>query len=395
MMVSSLQSDAQTLIDNGLNHTILSVSKLQLSSYRNFTQLNLELSDIPVIITGNNGVGKTNILEAISFLTPGRGLRNAKLNEIDSKNTNESQSLQLSKPWQVSAIVTSVYGLSKIVTGRASGIDAGSNKRIVKINEQLTKGHTELISLFNVLWLTPQMDQIFNLSSSVRRRFLDRLVYNFDAEHAKRLTSYEHYTKERLKLLKMNRSDSDWLTALECNMAETGVAIAAARVQAAGYIQEAIYNLNDLFPKARLRMQGDIESRIEQTSALQLEEEFKIKLRENRKLDSIVGRTNYGVHRSDLQVYHIDKKTEAALCSTGEQKALLLSIILAEALAKVKWRSLVPVILLDEVVAHLDSARREALFEIILSLRAQTWITGTDVSQFESLQGRAQFLAIN
>jgi DNA replication and repair protein RecF len=367
---------------------ILSVECLDLHNFRNYPKFNCQFQAKPIIITGANGIGKTNILEAISFLSPGRGLRNAKLDEIGHKNQD------IYAPWSIKTVINSKYGLLEIVTNYIT--QAGDNvaKRQIKINNQPSKSHAELAKIFSVIWLTPQMDPIFISGSSNRRRFIDRLVYNFDAEHATRVTCYENVMRQRAKLLKKNLRDVLWLKSLEQTMAETAVAIAAARVQTVEYLQAMINMDSGPFPKAIITMQGELEQKVATVPSVLIEEQFRIRLEQLRETDFFTGRTNAGIHRSDLLVYHCAKNIEAAKCSTGEQKALLLSILLAEAKARIKWKSSVPVLLLDEVVAHLDAERREALFGEILAINAQCWITGTDKAVFSSLKNYAQFVEL-
>jgi DNA replication and repair protein RecF len=366
-----------------LTMNILSLERLTLSYFRNYPSLRLELSPQPVIITGNNGAGKTNILEAVSFLSPGRGLRSSSLQEIDMQGGGH--------PWAVASVVHSTDGLREIGTGR---LDSAGNKRLVKIDGQLMRGQTELSALFSVIWLTPQMDQIFISASALRRRFLDRLVFNFDPNHAQHMARYDHSMRERARLLKEPRPDPEWLTILEHKMAEMGGAIAASRRQTVEYLQQTINSTTSPFPKAGLALLGEIETALGKSPALEVEDYFRRELARLRSHDAMSGRTNLGIHRSDLSVTHSEKNMPAALCSTGEQKALLISIILAEAKARITWRHSVPVLLLDEIIAHLDSERREALLADILSMNAQAWITGTDERLFSELKNHAQFMRI-
>ena len=370
---------------NKLYHNeILAITKLTLTNFRNYSKFNLQFSPQPIIITGTNGIGKTNILESVSLFSPGRGLRNAKLVEIGTKVGDDFSS------WQVSALADCHYGNIELVTAHQN-IDEKIGKRVIKINDQPMKSQSELAKIFSVIWLTPQMDQLFLGPSSTRRRFIDRLVLNFDAEHANRVANYEHVMSQRLKLLKSNKHDNFWLNALEQSMAELAMAIAAARIQTIDYLQAMIDESDGIFPKALLTMTGELEQQIANMPSLELEQIFKKKLSESRQIDFHSGRTNAGIHRSDLLVYQCEKNIEAARCSTGEQKALLISIILAEAKARIKWRSSAPVLLLDEVIAHLDEQRRDALFQELLAIKAQCWITATDINIFANLKNYAQF----
>ncbi|MDB2415497.1 DNA replication/repair protein RecF, partial [Rickettsiales bacterium] len=335
------------------------VSELNLTNYRNYNQLSLKLDGSPVVITGRNGAGKTNILESISFLSPGRGLRSSKLDIVGKIDENGN-----SHPWAISSRVDGPEGDCTIGTGVVSPSD--NTKRIIKIDGEQVKGQGALTKVFQVMWLTPQMDGLFISGSSERRKFLDRLVYNFDSEHASRVYSYEHTMRERMKLLQQN-GDAAWLSILEKKMAEKAVAIAAARLDAVDVISKSIKLAPTAFPKAKIKVKGEIEEFLSDSSALESEEYILKKLYQARQLDRQYGRTNFGTHRSDLSVIHIDKNMPAMSCSTGEQKALLLSIILAEARAKSTWNNSTPVLLLDEVIAHLDEFRRNSLFDEILA----------------------------
>ncbi|MCE3233180.1 MAG: recF, partial [Rickettsiaceae bacterium] len=291
----------------------------------------------------------------------------------------------------ISALVNHSYKEVRIGTGRDGASDS---KRIVKVDGEVLKSQAELANMFSVMWLTPQMDGIFIGSSSDRRKFLDRLVYNFDPEHASRIYSYEYTMRERAKLLQKN-GDGQWLSVLENKLAERVVAIAAARIDAVETIQAAIYESNTAFPKAIITVEGAVEALLTENSALAAEEIIRKQLFESRSYDYATGRTGVGTHRSDFAVTHKDKNMPAASCSTGEQKALLLSIILAEARAKAVWKNSVPVLLLDEVVAHLDDTRRASLFHELIDMKTQVWMTGTDLSLFEGMQGKAQFFEVS
>ncbi len=361
------------------NNNAFSITKLSLHNFRSYSDYVLETDNRPVIITGPNGIGKTNILEAISFLSPGKGLRSASLAEIERIKTNSDTSL----PWAVSAYISYNDEDYQISTGRDPYSTSG--KRVVKIDGNLLKNFSELACHFSVMWLTPQMDGIFISPSSNRRKFLDRLVYNFDTEHASRVYIYEHAMRERMRILQEN-GDTLWLDTMESRMAEMAVAIAIARLDTVNYIQDSILKAPTPFPKALIKVAGVVEEMISPNfPALEVENILKTKLKSSRVEDKRLGRTNIGTHRSDFEVVHFDKNTPAKLCSTGEQKALLLTIIMAEARMKAIWKSKIPVLLLDEVVAHLDQARRHFLFDELLAMGAQMWLTGTDMLLFKGV----------
>jgi DNA replication and repair protein RecF len=364
------------------------VSSLKFNNFRNYNVLSLEFDSTPVVLTGFNGSGKTNILEAISLMSPGKGFRKIKLNEADMVDNSGQAQL----PWSISSKINKGSEEFLIGTGRERVED---KKRIIKIDGDIVKNQSELTSIFSVMWLIPQMDGLFIGSSSDRRKFLDRLVYNFDPEHASRIYSYEYTMRERAKILQYNSYDGSWVSVLENKMAERAVSIAAARLDTIEHIQAVINESKTPFPKANIEVKGGVEEIMQNNSALQAEEILKNQFFESRAVDSRSGRTNIGVHRSDFLAFHSEKNMFAALCSTGEQKALLLSIILAEARAKALWKGSVPVLLLDEVVAHLDESRRNFLFEEVLSMQAQVWMTGTDEELFKEIRDCAQFMSVN
>ena len=388
-----LESDA-SLQNNGQNNKPASfaVCALQLTCFRSYSTLNVELTDEPVVLIGPNGAGKTNILEAISFLSPGRGFRNAKLIDIDHRSNEVSVVM---RPWAVATQLQTPQGKYAIGTGR-DPVSAGvrSAKRVIKVDGELVRGQAELAKIFSVVWLTPQMDQLFISSGSDRRKFLDRIVYHFDASHAKRVSDYEQNMRERAKLLQTGQTDPYWFSTLEQNMATLAISIAVARMEAVQRLQQAILQSTTPFPKAYIRVEGVVESWLENMSAVEAEERLLLALADKRGLDRASGRTTIGTHRSDMLVVQAEKNMPAALCSTGEQKALLLSIVLAEVRARAIWRGSVPVLLLDEVVAHLDAERRAALFAEITDLKAQAWMTGTDQVLFEGFGQNAQYREI-
>ena len=245
-----------------------------------------------------------------------------------------------------------------------------------------------------MVWLTPQMDGLFRESASGRRRFLDRLVYGFDAAHAGRVSAYEQVLRERARLLKTGVNDEAWFSALEESMARHGVAIAAGRRSLLSRLAGACTAAVGLFPRAGLGLNGEIEAWLDELSALEAEERLRAELIRMRVQDSLSGGAGIGPHRSDLVVQHLETGLAAELCSTGEQKALLISIVLAHARLLTLERGCAPLLLLDEVAAHLDEQRRGALFEELLALGAQAWLTGTDAGTFGELAGRAQFIGV-
>jgi DNA replication and repair protein RecF len=360
------------------------ISSLKLSNFRCYDQTGL--SDLPsglIVLHGPNGAGKTNVLEAVSLLSPGRGLRTAKNIEM------QRQAGQ--KAWAVAASVENESTTIQIGTG----IDPASEKRLVRIQGEPVKSQSALSDYISCVWLTPQMDRLFIDSSGHRRRFLDRLVFAFDPGHAGRVSRYENALGQRSKLLKEGRGDASWLNALEAQIAETGIAIAAARIDFVARLQSACDGESaEHFPRASLKVMGSIEELLRNASALEVEDMFKYQLQASRDKDAVTGGAASGPHKSDLSVIYAVKDMPADQCSTGEQKALLIGIILAHAHLIKAERGAPPVLLLDEVAAHLDENRRAALYEILQETGGQVWLTGTDESLFAPIRGIAQFFHV-
>jgi DNA replication and repair protein RecF len=364
------------------------IQTLKLQNFRCYDQAALQdLQTGLIVLSGPNGAGKTNILEAISLLSPGRGLRSAGVMEIQ-KNSAPSA-------WAVSGTLHSAYEEIKLGTGLDPASKPNAEKRTVRINGQTERSQSAFAKYLSCVWLTPQMDRLFLDSSRDRRKFLDRLVFAFDASHAGRVTRYENALGQRSRLLKDGKNDNAWLSGLEQQMAETGVAIAAARLECVHRLQTACNNAEHAyFPLARLAVKGTIEELLAHTPALEVEELFKYQLRSSRTRDSHAGGAATGPHKTDLQVIYAAKNMHADQCSTGEQKALLIGIILAHARLLKAERGRTPILLLDEVAAHLDENRRRALYDILNDLGAQGWLTGTDDNLFDAIKSSAQFFTV-
>jgi DNA replication and repair protein RecF len=364
------------------------VLSLSLRDFRNYTDLQLRLSGRPVVLSGPNGAGKTNILEALSFLSPGRGLRRARLSEVSRSNAGPCR-------WVAHAELASCVGLVAIGTGLAeAGAEDGGERRVVRINGEAASSAHGLSEYLDVVWLTPQMDRLFVDGLSTRRRFMDRLVYGLDGGHARQVAAYERATRERNRLLKTGGGDAAWLAALESQMAEHGVAVAAARREGLARLEAGMALATGPFPRARLGAQGLVEGWLADMPALAAEEKFRGLLAGRRGIDREAGTATEGPHRSDMAVWHADKDQPAAQCSTGEQKALLIAITLANARLIRARRDMAPLMLLDEVSAHLDARRRAALYEELLAIGGQVWLTGTDEDLFADLSGRAEFFTV-
>ena len=361
----------------------LALRQLTLTAFRSYGRLRLEVDPRPVVLTGPNGAGKTNLLEAISFLVPGRGLRHARLVEAGCHGGDGS--------WALNARLEGPAGRCEIGTGRAQ--EGDRERRIVQI-DGMPASQAALAEAVAAIWLVPAMDRLFQDGASVRRRFLDRLVLAGDPAHAAQVARYGYALKERLRLLRAGRFDRAWLEALEARAAAAGVAIAAARRQTVAGLRAALAESTGAFPRPELALAGDAEAWLDELSALDVETRLADALAQARAQDAETGTTAAGPHRSDLEVHDRASGRSAGDCSTGEQKALLISIVLAEARLRHAEGDRLPILLLDEVTAHLDPGRRADLFEQLCMLGAQVWLTGTDPALFEPLGQRAQFFTV-
>ncbi len=360
------------------------VRSLRLQNFRNYDFLTLAVDARPVVLTGDNGAGKTNLLEALSLLSPGRGMRKSKL--LEFHRLGGAQRI----PWAASFQLIAEEEITQISTG--SDPD-NMDKRVVKIDGAF-KPQKALQTCVDVIWQTPQMDRLFIDGRSVRLKFLDQMVEHKNKSHRKHLSRYEHVARERLKLLKEGRGENAWLEGLEHIMSAESIAIIADRQSFVAQLNQHCLSMNSSFPKARGHLEGEIESWLDEKSALEVEEALQRRLYENRRLDQQSGMTNIGAHQSNLCVYNLDFDRPAEVSSTGEQKALLLSLIMAQSRLLVSLKGAAPIVLLDEVVAHLDRKRRYDLFDEIFGLRMQAWMTGTDALFFEEFENRAQFLDV-
>jgi DNA replication and repair protein RecF len=361
----------------------VAVRRLALTDFRGYASLRLEVDPRPVVLTGPNGAGKTNLLEAISFLAPGRGLRRARLGEVDRIGAG---------PWAVVARLDAARGAVEIRTAHVREGEGG--RRSVHIDGGDVASQAALAETLGVVWLTPAMDRLFQNGAAERRRFLDRLVLSGDPAHATRLARYAHVLRQRAKLLRAGRFDPAWLGGLERQAAAAGVAIAAARRHSVRGLSAARIDPPDGFPTLDLALAGQVEEWLAERPALEVEERFAEALAQSRRQDAESGGAAIGPHRSDLLVSDHASGRLAGDCSTGQQKALLVSLVLAEARLRAAAGERQPVLLLDEVAAHLDQTRRAALVEALDALGAQAWLTGTDAATFAPLGARAQFFSV-
>lgn len=373
----------------------LSISSLSVTDFRNYGHLRLVCDGRPVVLSGGNGAGKTNLLEALSFLTPGRGLRRARLSEVTRHGAEGGA-------WAVAVSLSANHEeLAKLGTGLLPGENgAPGERRVVRINGASQSSTAELTQWLSVVWLTPEMDRLFNDAASGRRRFFDRLVYGLDAGHATRVNAYDRALRERSRLLRDGAMpngaapDPVWLDATEAAMAGHGVAVAAARRETLARLAGALQQAGDtVFPRAEMTLDGLLEDWLADLAAVDVEDRFRLLLARQRGRDAQAGRALDGPHRTDLRVRHCDSGMAAADCSTGQQKSLLIAIILTYARV-LRSVAAPPILLLDEVVAHLDAQARARLFDAIDELGAQAWLTGTDHAVFDAMGGRAQYFTV-
>lgn len=346
----------------------LAITALRLGEFRSHARTQFELDARPIAITGPNGAGKTNILEAVSLLSPGRGFRRAPA-DVLSRTPGDNG-------WKITADLTSLRQNHEIETWADPG-----NGRQTRIDGKAAS-QTALGRIARILWLVPTMDRLWIEGAEGRRRFLDRITLSFEPTHAEASLAYEKAMRERNRLLKDMVRDPHWYTALEAEMGRTGAEITKNRINALARIATAQANADTAFPSANLDLKGEQP------------DDFAESLAANRHEDLRAGRTLIGPHRADLAAIYADKGVPADQCSTGEQKALLISLILANARALAEDFGAPPIILLDEVAAHLDEGRRASLYDEICGLSAQAWMTGTEASLFEALADRAQYLTV-
>ena len=380
------QTAALTELTTAPRSAKLVVRRLVLDHFRSFARLNVEVGPEPVVLTGENGAGKTNLLEALSLLAPGRGLRGARLADF-SKREPEPHG------WAVAATVSGCNGCINIGTGHISGT---SGRRKIRINGVDGAGQSTLSEHLHVIWITPGMDRLFTDAPSARRRFFDRMVTGFDSGHGRRLSAYQRCMRERVQMLRAYHADSAWLNAIEETIAEHAVAIAAARCDALTCLNNFLdSSFGAWFPRVSITLKGSVESGLGDAPAVTVEEQFRSELAKSRTRDRETGAAAFGPHRTELLVWHIDQDLPAAHCSTGQQKMLLIAIVLAHAQAQVRRSGQTPLILLDEAMAHLDATRRGHLIDALCMLGAQTWLTGVDADLFSYFESRAQFLTIS
>jgi DNA replication and repair protein RecF len=360
--------------------------RLALTDFRSYAALDLSVSASVVVLTGDNGAGKTNVLEALSLLTPGRGLRRAELGAFARQDGGGG--------FAVSVELETPFGGVQLGTG-IEPPNAATPLRKYRIDREPTASIRSFCDHVRVVWLTPGMDGLFSGPAGERRRFLDRVVLSIDADHGARVNALERALRSRNRLLEdgARQSDRSWLDAIEREIAELAIAVAAARFETVSKLSALILDTREksdsLFPWAELSLQGDIESLISARPALEAEDIYRGILRRNRMRDAAAGRTLVGPQASDLRVRHGPKQADAAQTSTGEQKALLVGLVLAQARLVKAMSGIAPLVLLDEIAAHFDPKRRGALYDLLGVLDGQVWLTGADPATFAGLEARA------
>jgi DNA replication and repair protein RecF len=357
------------------------ISRLRLTQFRNYHSAALDLDERHVVLVGPNGAGKTNLLEAISLLAPDRGLRRAPFEELAAHGSDGS--------WAVAVTVETPAGPADVGTGLTPG-DAG---RRVRINGATARGVEQMSDYLRLLWLTPAMDGLFSGPASDRRRFLDRLVMTLIPGHSASVRDYETAMRQRNRLLEEN-ADPVWIGAVEAQMAEHAAALHFARADCLTHLSELIAEgRSGDFPAAAVAMSPLVEVGDPQGAAA-LETALRVTWSSSRGQDRAAGRALIGPHRVDFEVRYAQKDVPAALGSTGEQKALLVGLVLAHARLVARLTGITPFLLLDEIAAHLDPARRAALFEALDAFGTQCFMTGTDPLLFEALGGRAHVISV-
>ena len=374
-------------------HPSVWIERLTLTDFRNHAALTLATGSGPVVLFGANGAGKTNLLEAVSMLSPGQGLRRATFVEMAHHGGGGE--------WVVSARINR-HGLALDVgTGLKAGVThSRPNARIVRIDGETQSGSGALADIVEIAWLTPALDGLLTGPAAERRRYLDRLILCFDPGHRARSGHFERAMRQRNRMLEDGSCDNALLEGLEKIMAEAGVAIAAARCDATAALN-AVWQRRyqcwpeSPFPWATAELKGTLEESISAGKpAVDVEDDYARALSAGRERDRAAGRALEGPHRSDFGLTHGPKDMPGRLCSTGEQKSLLIGLILAHAELSAARRDGAPILLLDEIAAHLDTDRRSALYEELVQLGTQAWMTGTDRSAFSGLEGRASFFRV-
>lgn len=381
----------------------LFIHHLHLHHFRSYQALHLEVDDQIIVLAGPNGAGKTNVLEALSLLTPLGGFRKASLEDYTHLSSESAENSLVPKNWAINAHFETIYGPQKVQAALVRRRDEDSDgddsdeedldmsgrkrsSRSFKMNGKSLKTAAEFASYIHMIWLTPQMDRIFIDQSQYRRRFFDLLVSNFDPQFSTLLTKYGRLLRERTKLLREKNRDMRWIRVIEEQIVQIGVALSAARLDFLRCFEPYLRHASESFASPLISISNWVEESLMVNPAIKVEAEWLEKLEKSRSIDMEMGGAQVGSHKMDLAVLHPEKKIPAKHCSTGEQKSFLISMVLAEAKMLKAEKGIEPILLLDEVAAHLDEHKKKALFEEILKTGAQTWITTTEYNLFSAFQ---------
>jgi len=365
------------------------IHRLTLTHFRNYRLAGIATRSDMVALVGPNGAGKTNCLEAISLLSPGRGLRRATLEDVADNQGDGS--------WAVAAEIEGALGLATLGTGIDAPQGDASISRRCRIDREAVSSASSFGDHLRMVWLTPAMDGLFLGAASERRRFFDRLVLAIDSEHSSRVSALERSLRSRNRLLEVRNFDDQWCDAVERETAELAVAVAAQRGQTATTLAAMLRarGARSAFPSAQIVLDGWMENALASEPAVTVEDRYRQILRDNRARDAAAGRTLLGPHLTDLQVTYAPKSMPARDASTGEQKALLIGLVLAHAALVAETTGIIPLLLLDEVVAHLDPHRRAALFAELAKLGAQVWLTGADPAAFAEIGASGEIFDVD
>jgi DNA replication and repair protein RecF len=381
----------------------LFIQHLHLHQFRSYPALHLDVNDQIVVLAGPNGAGKTNVLEALSLLTPMGGFRKASLEDYSHVANGSFEADIAPKGWAINAHFETIYGSQKVQAALVRRQDEASegddlddedtdvngrkrSSRAFKVNGRPLKTSAEFASYIHMIWLTPQMDRIFIDQAQYRRRFFDLLVSNFDPQFSGLLTKYSRLLRDRAKLLRERHPDMRWIRVIEEQIVQIGVALSAARLDFLRCFEPYLRHASESFASPLISISNWVEESLLVSPAIKVEAEWLSKLEKSRAIDMETGGAQVGSHKMDLTVLHPEKKIPAKHCSTGEQKSFLISMILAEAKMLKAEKGIEPILLLDEVAAHLDEHKKKALFEEILKTGAQTWITTTEYNLFSAFQ---------
>ena len=346
------------------------IKSLYIENFRNHKSLEIQASKSSIVIHGENGTGKTSILEALSIFSYGKGLRNSKFLEM------------IKKDQEMFCVSISIQGENKILSELKSIYNKNTKSRQIYVNGKEKKNLKQLRQGFPMLWITPYDEKIFTGSSTSRRAFFDRLVANFDVSHNLRINSYNKLLQQRSKILKNRNQDISWLDAIEDQLSKLAVSICSSRLDILGRLSGFLSMKIKGFPNLRIDFSESIENNLYSEPAVRVEEKLKLKYMESREIDLLLGGSMHGCHKTELLCYNLEKNMPADMCSSGEQKLLLVTIILSCAKALKKSFKISPIMLLDEIFTHLDQIKRSLLFKELMSLGSQLWITTTETDNF-------------